>query len=106
MTYVQKQASEICTNRTCKKAREAMLADVQLYNNQQVTFKAESFITLAMIGWTYLLHTYGELIITKFEKCANDTIIEVVDSSGEKSSKSWNILWLCKKIEIIKDVSD
>ena len=41
-----------------KKAREAMLAAVQLYNNPQVTFKAESFITLAIIGWTYLLHAY------------------------------------------------
>ena len=41
-----------------KKAREAMLAAVQLYNNPQVTFKAESFITLAVIGWTYLLHAY------------------------------------------------
>ena len=39
-----------------KKAREAMLAAVQLYNNPQVTFKAESFITLSVIGWTYLLH--------------------------------------------------
>lgn len=35
-----------------------MLAAVQLYNNPQVTFKAESFITLAVIGWTYLLHAY------------------------------------------------
>ena len=41
-----------------KKAREAMLAAVQLYNNPQVTFKAESFITLAIIGWTYMLHAY------------------------------------------------
>ena len=41
-----------------KKAREAMLAAVQIYNNPQVTFKAESFITLAVIGWTYLLHAY------------------------------------------------
>lgn len=41
-----------------KKSREAMLAAVQLYNNPQVTFKAESFITLAVIGWTYLLHAY------------------------------------------------
>ena len=35
-----------------------MLAAVQLYNNPQVTFKAESFITLSVIGWTYLLHAY------------------------------------------------
>lgn len=41
-----------------KKAREAMLAAVQLYNNPQVTFKAEAFITLAVIGWTYMLHAY------------------------------------------------
>lgn len=41
-----------------KKAREAMLSAVQLYNNPQVTFKAESFITLSVIGWTYLLHAY------------------------------------------------
>lgn len=39
-----------------KKAREAMLAAVQLYNNPQVTFKAEAFITLSVIGGTYMLH--------------------------------------------------
>lgn len=41
-----------------KKAREAMMASVQIYNNPNVTFKAESFITLAIIAWTYLLHAY------------------------------------------------
>lgn len=41
-----------------KKAREAMLAAVQLYNNPSICFKTESFITLAVIGWTYLLHAY------------------------------------------------
>jgi len=34
------------------------IAAVQIYNNPQVTFKAESFITLAVIGWTYLLHAF------------------------------------------------
>lgn len=47
-----------------KKAREAMLAAVQIYNNPQVTFKAESFITLAVIGWTYLLHAYYRSILS------------------------------------------
>ncbi len=41
-----------------KKSREAMLSAVQIYNNPQVTFKAETFITLAIISWTYLLHAY------------------------------------------------
>lgn len=45
-----------------KKARESMLAAVQIYNNPQVTFKSETFITLTIIGWTYLLHAYYKSI--------------------------------------------
>jgi len=41
-----------------KKSREALLAAVQIYNNPNITFKTESFITLSIIGWTYLLHAY------------------------------------------------
>ena len=41
-----------------KKAREAMLAAVQLYNNPQVTFKAESFITLAIANTWYWYETW------------------------------------------------
>lgn len=41
-----------------KKSREAMLAAVQIYNNPQITFKAETFITLAVIAWTYLMHSF------------------------------------------------
>jgi len=41
-----------------EKAREAMLAAVQLYNNPLVTFKTESFIVLSQIAWTYLLQAY------------------------------------------------
>ena len=35
-----------------------MMAAVQIYNNPQITFKSESFITLSIIAWTYLLHAY------------------------------------------------
>lgn len=35
-----------------------MLSAVQIYNNPQVDFKSETFITLAVISWTYLLHAY------------------------------------------------
>lgn len=41
-----------------KKSRESMIAAVQTYNNPSLTFKAETFITLAVISWTYLLHAY------------------------------------------------
>lgn len=45
-------------NELIKKSREAMLAAVQVYNNPQITFKSETFITLVVISWTYLLHAY------------------------------------------------
>src|SRR5487761_106442 len=41
-----------------KKAREAMLTAVQIFNNPQVEFKSELFIVTAVIAWTYLLHAY------------------------------------------------
>lgn len=40
------------------KSREAMLAAVQIFNNPNIHFKSESFIVLAIIAWTYLLHAY------------------------------------------------
>lgn len=40
------------------KSREAMMSAVQIYNNPQITFKSETFITLSVIAWTYLLHAY------------------------------------------------
>ena len=41
-----------------KKAREAMLTAVQIFNNPQVEFKSELFIVTTIIAWTYLLHAY------------------------------------------------
>lgn len=41
-----------------RKSREAALNAVQTFNNPQTTFKAETFIVLMVIAWTYLLHAY------------------------------------------------
>lgn len=40
------------------KSRESMLTAVQVFNNPNIQFKAESFIVLSIISWTYLLHAY------------------------------------------------
>ena len=53
----QKRVKSI-KNELLIKAREAILSAVQIYNNPQTLFKAESFIALSVIGWTYLLHAY------------------------------------------------
>ena len=41
-----------------KKSREATLAAVQIFNNPNITFKAEAYVVLMIIGWTYLMHAY------------------------------------------------
>ena len=41
-----------------RKSREAALNAVQTFNNPLTTFKAETFIVLMVISWTYLLHAY------------------------------------------------
>lgn len=41
-----------------RKSREAALNAVQTFNNPQTTFKAETFIVLMVIAWTYLLHAH------------------------------------------------
>ncbi len=40
------------------KSREAALSAVQTFNNPLTTFKAETFIVLMVIAWTYMLHAY------------------------------------------------
>lgn len=40
------------------KSREAALNAVQTFNNPLTKFKAETFIVLMVIAWTYLLHAY------------------------------------------------
>src|SRR5579872_7116984 len=45
-------------NELIQKSIESMLAAVQIFNNPNIQFKSESFIVLATIAWTYLLHAY------------------------------------------------
>src|SRR6185503_15459195 len=40
------------------KSDEAMLQAVQAFNNPLVQFRTETFIVLAVIAWTYLMHAY------------------------------------------------
>jgi len=45
-------------NELLHKSKESMLSAVQIFNNPNIQFKSESFIVLAIIAWTYLLHAY------------------------------------------------
>ena len=74
-----------------KKAREAMLAAVQIYNNPQVTFKAESFITLAVIGWTYLLHAYYRSIGVDYRYYRYAGKKKIYDKTKYGAYKHWEL---------------
>ena len=58
MVATRKRSIKSVKDELIKKSREAIMAAVQIYNNPQITFKSESFITLSIIAWTYLMHAY------------------------------------------------
>lgn len=74
-----------------KKSREAILAAVQIYNNPQITFKAETFITLSIIAWTYLLHSYyrSKQIDYKYYKVKGKR--KYYDRTNNGSKKCWGL---------------
>lgn len=55
----------------------------------------------AVVGMKLLHEDYGELTIIRVDNYVGETDIRVVDSNGETSLKSWNILWKNNKIKII-----
>ena len=55
----------------------------------------------AVVGMKLLHEDYGELTIIEVDNRVGKTIIRVVDSNGETSSKTWNILWAYNKIKIL-----
>ena len=74
-----------------KKSREAILAAVQIYNSPQITFKAESFITLAIIGWTYLLHAYYRSKKVCYRYYRYDGKKKVFDKTKHGAYKHWEL---------------
>ncbi|WP_434617147.1 DUF3644 domain-containing protein [Azospirillum sp. B2RO_4] len=73
------------------KAREAMLNAVQSYNNPRAFFKAEVFITLAVIAWTYLLHHHYRRngIDHRIKKIVDGN--EVVLKTRHGADKHWTL---------------
>lgn len=74
-----------------KKSREAMLAAVQIYNTPQITFKAESYITLAIISWTYLLHAYYRKEKIEYKYSHQKGKKKVFDKTKHGAYKHWEL---------------
>ncbi len=74
-----------------KKSREAALAAVQIFNNPSITFKAESYVVLMVISWTYLLHAYyrSKKITYKYYKQNGQR--RVYDRTKNGAYKYWEL---------------
>jgi hypothetical protein len=58
MTKHRKRKVGSVANELLQKSREAALAAVQIFNSPTLLFKAEIYVVLMHIAWTYLLHAY------------------------------------------------
>lgn len=74
-----------------KKSREAILAAVSIYNNPQMTFKSETFITLIVIGWTYLMHAYYRSIKVDYRYTKKDGNRRIVKKTKYGAEKHWEL---------------
>lgn len=73
------------------KSREAMLSAVQIYNNPQITFKSETYISLAVIAWTYLLHAYYANHGVDFRYYKEQGKRKVYDRTKHGAYKHWEL---------------
>lgn len=74
-----------------EKSKEAALAAVQIFNNPCITFKAESYVVLMIISWTYLLHAYfrSKKIDYRYSKKKDNKTIYSKTKNG--SYKYWEL---------------
>ncbi len=76
-----------------KKSQEAALSAVSIFNNPNITFKAETFIVLMVIAWTYLLHAFYKKngIDYKYFKKVGRTQRKKYDRTKKGAYKYWEL---------------
>ncbi|MDP1713924.1 MAG: DUF3644 domain-containing protein [Anaerolineales bacterium] len=73
------------------KSREAALNAIRTYNDPHVTFKAESFIVLMVIAWTYLLHAYYRNQGIEYRYFSQKGKRRVFDKTKHGAFKYWEL---------------
>jgi hypothetical protein len=73
------------------KSREAALAAVQVFNNPNITFKAEIFVVLMHIAWTYLLHAYYRAKGVEYRYCKIVNVRRRFDRTKAGAFKYWEL---------------
>lgn len=78
-------------NELIRKSREAMLSAVQIFNNPNILFKAESFIVLAIVSWTYLLHAYYRSLKIDYSYYTTNVKRKHYDKTKYGAHKRWEL---------------
>ncbi len=68
-----------------------MLCAVQIFNNPNVVFKSESFIMLANVAWTYLLHSYYKAKDLDYRYFRQGPTRRKYDKTKRGSYKYWEL---------------
>ena len=74
-----------------QKSRESMLTAVQIFNNPNIQFKSESFIVLAIISWTYLLHAYYRSNKIEYRYFVQQEKRKKFDKTKNGAKKYWEL---------------
>lgn len=73
------------------KSREAALAAVQIFNNPNITFKAEAYVILMIVSWTYLLHAYYRTQKIDYRYFAQRGKKRIFDKTKKGAYKHWEL---------------
>ena len=74
-----------------QKSREAALNAVQTFNNPLTTFKAETFVVLMVIAWTYLLHSYYRRSGVEYRYFSQGPKRRRFDRTKSRAFKYWEL---------------
>lgn len=86
------------------KAREAMIAAVQVFNGAGLTFRAELFIVTAVISWTYLLHAWFKREGIDYRHTKNVSGQKVVIKTPNGADKYWELGQCLKHMKCPLDI--
>lgn len=73
------------------KSQEAALSAIRIFNDPQVTFKAETYIILMVIAWTYLLHAHYRTERIEYRYYKQRPKRKVFDRTKHGAYKYWEL---------------
>lgn len=76
-----------------RKSQEAALSAVQIFNSPAITFKAETYVVLMIIAWTYLMHAYHRKIGVEYRyyKTKEGGTRKIFDKTKRGAYKYWEL---------------